>query len=149
MKLQAQWIVGFVDGEGCFHVSVNKHKSMKFGVQVLPEFVVVQHERDRQILQAFKATFKCGYIKKNREQRLCYLVRNTQHLLNIIIPFFEKHSLKTKKHIDFIKFRKILWKMQEKKHLEKEGLEDIKKIVHDMRKYYIIRNKKVINETKD
>lgn len=125
MKLQAQWIVGFVDGEGCFHVSVNKHKSMKFGVQVLPEFVVVQHERDRQILEAFKATFKCGYIKKNREQRLCWynLVRNTQHLLNIIIPFFEKHSLKTKKHIDFIKVtrRKILLKMQEKKHLEKEG----------------------------
>lgn len=144
MNLQAQWIVGFVDGEGCFHVSVNKHKSMKLGEQVLPEFVVVQHERDRQILEALKTYFKCGYIKKNKDDRLCYLVRNTQHLLNNIIPFFETHSLKTKKQIDFIKFRKILLKMNEKKHLEKEGLEEIKKIVTEMRKYYIIDNKKVI-----
>jgi hypothetical protein len=25
MKLNAQWIVGFVDGEGCFHIGMNKN----------------------------------------------------------------------------------------------------------------------------
>ena len=50
MNLNAQWIVGFVDGEGCFHVGINQNKEMKLGVQVLPEFTVVQHEIDEASL---------------------------------------------------------------------------------------------------
>jgi hypothetical protein len=46
MNLNAQWVVGFVDGEGCFHVGINQNESMSLGVQVLPEFTVVQHEVD-------------------------------------------------------------------------------------------------------
>ncbi len=45
-RLDAKWIVGFVDGEGCFHVAINKIPEMSLGWQVLPEFRVVQHERD-------------------------------------------------------------------------------------------------------
>ena len=36
MQLDAQWIVGFVDGEGCFHVSINAQEEMSIGFQVLP-----------------------------------------------------------------------------------------------------------------
>jgi hypothetical protein len=45
MKLDAQWIAGFVDGEGCFHIGINQNKDMLLGYQVLPEFVVTQHKR--------------------------------------------------------------------------------------------------------
>ncbi len=37
MNLQPQWIVGFVDGEGCFSVSINRNQSMNHKYQVLPE----------------------------------------------------------------------------------------------------------------
>ncbi len=39
MRLEAQWIVGFVDGEGCFHISINKNDTMTAGFQVLPELL--------------------------------------------------------------------------------------------------------------
>jgi len=52
MKPEAGWVTGFVDGEGCFHVGVNAHPEMAVGFQVLPEFTVVQHERDAQLLHA-------------------------------------------------------------------------------------------------
>ena len=39
-RLDAEWIVGFVDGEGCFSVSFFRNKTTKFGWQVFPEFVV-------------------------------------------------------------------------------------------------------------
>ena len=39
------WIVGFVDGEGCFSVSVFKNKTTKNGWQIFPEFVVTQGEK--------------------------------------------------------------------------------------------------------
>ena len=51
-KLEAQWVVGFVDGEGCFFVGINRHPEMTSGFQVLPELTVVQHQRDIQLLHA-------------------------------------------------------------------------------------------------
>lgn len=139
---------------------------MKLGQQVLPEFVLVQPERERQVLQGLKSYFQCGYIHpkshskrsfqefalsetthKNLDSsvtqhsdqnntssnRLCFVVRNQKHLWDIIIPFFEKHKLKTKKRIDFEKFRQILLLMQQQQHLTESGLKHIQKIVHAMR----------------
>ena len=109
---------------------------MKSGYQVLPEFVIVQHSSDRQILENIKASFGCGYIKTNHGDRLCYIVRKQSHLIELIIPFFEKHKLKTKKRLDFEKFRKIVNKMKLGEHLTDQGLNDIRKIVQEMRKYF-------------
>lgn len=132
MNLEAQWIVGFVDGEGCFHVGINKHPDMKVGYQVLPEFTVVQHEKDIQILHAFKSYFGCGVVRSNHGDRMAYRVRSQQHLLQHVIPFFEKHKLKTKKGIDFRKFRTILLMMQEGLHLTEDGLLKIREIAAEM-----------------
>ncbi len=132
MKLEAQWITGFVDGEGCFHVGINKSSDMTIGFQVLPEFTVVQHQRDVQVLHALKAYFNCGVVRTNHGDRMAYRVRGLEHLLEIIVPFFEKYELKTKKRIDFIKFRHILLKMKDGKHLTLEGLEEIRSIKEQM-----------------
>ena len=101
MQLEAQWIVGFVDGEGCFHVGINPHKEMTTGYQVLPEFTVVQHKRDIKVLHALKSYFGCGVVRTNHGDRMAYRVRGIKHLIEIIIPFFMNHSLKTEKNIDF------------------------------------------------
>jgi len=62
MSLQTGWIVGFVDGEGCFHIGINKNPSMSTEYQVLPEFTVTQHKRDIKLLYAFKSYFHCGVV---------------------------------------------------------------------------------------
>lgn len=127
MNLESQWIVGFTDGEGCFHVSITKVKDMKLGLRPIPEFVVVQHERNIQLLHALKRFFRCGIVKVNHGNRYSFCVRNIQHLKEKILPFFEKHKLKTKKRQEFIIFRKIILAMNEKKHLTKDGLIQIQK----------------------
>ncbi len=127
-NLDAQWIVGFVDGEGCFFVGINKHPDMACGYQVLPEFTVVQHEKDVQILHALKKFFGCGVVRSNHGDRMAYRVRDISHLNKIIIPFFERHSLKTKKNLDFMKFRKVIMLMDRKEHLTAQGIEKIKEI---------------------
>ena len=132
MKLDAQWITGFVDGEGCFHVGINPHREMATGFQVLPEFTVVQHERDVQILHALKAHFGCGVVRKNHGDRMAYRVRSQKHLLERIIPFFVEHSLKSKKRVDFMKFRRVLLKMEKGEHLTPEGVEGIRRIAGKM-----------------
>ncbi len=137
MQLEAQWIVGFVDGEGCFHVSVNRHKEMSLGYKVLPEFTVVQHIRDVQVLYALKAYFGCGVVRKNHGDRMAYRVRGLEHLKEKIIPFFEKHLLKTKKRVDFQKFRKVLLKMHKGDHLTPEGIEEIRELKGQMNRQQI------------
>ena len=132
MNLEAQWIVGFVDGEGCFHVGINRHPDMKAGYQVLPEFTVVQHHRDVQVLHALKSYFGCGVVRSNHGDRMAYRVRSQEHLLEKVIPFFEKHQLKTKKGIEFRKFRKVLLIMQKKEHLTVEGITAIREIASGM-----------------
>ena len=136
MELEAQWIVGFVDGEGCFHISINKNDTMTSGFQVLPEFTVVQHEKDVQVLHALKAYFGCGVVRVNRKDktstRMAYRVRSIKHLLDIIAPFFLKHSLKTTKNVEFRKFRTVLLMMNKSEHLTSEGLDKIKAIVNQM-----------------
>ena len=132
MQLDAQWIVGFVDGEGCFHVGINPHPEMTAGFQVLPEFTVVQHERDVQVLHALKSHFGCGVVRKNNGDRMAYRVRGHEHLSKNIVPFFEKHQLKSRKRVDFIKFREIVNLMNDGVHLTRAGVERIRAVAEEM-----------------
>ena len=132
MKLEAQWVVGFVDGEGCFFVGVNRHPEMTSGFQVLPEFTVVQHRRDVQLLHALKDFFGCGVVRTNHGDRMAYRVRGLDHLSGTIVPFFEQHSLRSKKAIDFLKFRDVVLLMKQGAHLTPEGIERIRGIASTM-----------------
>jgi hypothetical protein len=131
-RLEAQWVVGFVDGEGCFFVGINPHPEMTSGFQVLPEFTVVQHPRDIQLLHALKQFFGCGVVRTNHAERMAYRVRSLDHLNEKIVPFFEEHSLKSKKRVDFAKFRRVLLMMTRKEHLTSEGIEEIRAIAKTM-----------------
>ena len=132
MKLESQWITGFVDGEGCFHVGINPHTEMTAGYQVLPEFTVVQHKRDIQILHALKDYFGCGVVRTNHGDRMAYRVRSIKDLSQIIIPFFFKHPLQSKKRIDFEKFKSVLSLMNEDVHLHADGIKEIRQIASQM-----------------
>ena len=132
MNLDAQWVVGFVDGEGCFHVGISRHPEMTTGYQVLPEFTVVQHQRNIQVLQALRKFFGCGVVRRNHGERMAYRVRRLQHLLEKIAPFFLQHPLKTTKNVDFRKFRRVLLMMEQGRHLNPEGLEQIRRIAGQM-----------------
>jgi LAGLIDADG endonuclease len=132
MKLEAGWVVGFVDGEGCFHVGVHPHPDMAVGYQVLPEFTVVQHERDAQLLQALKAFFGCGVVRRNHGDRMAYRVRGLEHLSERIVPFFLAHPLKSSKRVDFLKFRRVVLMMERGEHLTAEGIEAIRTVASQM-----------------
>lgn len=59
-RLSPEWVVSFVDGEGCFFVGINRQPAMKVGWQVLPEFRVVQHERDEAVLEQLRRFWDAG-----------------------------------------------------------------------------------------
>lgn len=142
MPLNDQWILGFVDGEGCFNVSIVRQSSMDLGFQVLVEFSVVQHERDIQILHKFTDYFGVGTVSRNHDTRQMYRARGLRNLRNTIRPFFERHKLKTRKRLDFIKWRRIILMIEDGHHLTPEGLLLIDKIRQTMNRgpeTYLVR----------
>ena len=130
-RLDAKWIVGFTDGEGCFHISINKLPEMTLGFQVLPEFRIVQHEKDELVLQKIKEYFGFGNIRINRTDkwgtRKEFRVRGLENL-NKIVEFFKQNPLKTEKRKDFNFFAEVIDLMNKKEHLTKEGLDKIEKL---------------------
>src|SRR5438445_10329911 len=66
--LTPEWIVGFVDGEGCFSVPIYRCDTMTLGWQVRPEFAVVQGESSRDVLEGLVDLFGCGKVFLNRRR---------------------------------------------------------------------------------
>ena len=131
-KLNPDWIAGFVDGEGCFHIGISKHPELKFDHQILPELTVVQHKRDIDLLYKIRSEMNCGVVRRNHEDRYCWRVRKLQNLAEIIVPFFERYKLRSKKRIEFQRFTKVVRMMLKKEHLTEEGFEKIRKIASTM-----------------
>ena len=59
------WVAGFIDGEGCFSVNINRCRSLRLGWQVRPEFVVTQGERSVASLELLQSFFDCGALYRN------------------------------------------------------------------------------------
>ena len=130
-RLDARWISGFVDGEGCFHVSINKSQKMSIGWQVLPEFRVVQHERDESVLQELQQFFDAGKVVTNHDTRKELRIRKLNDLKKIVL-FFKQNKLRTGKKKNLEIFGEILELMENKKHLTVDGLTKIANLCWSM-----------------
>lgn len=97
MKLAPEWVSGFVDGEGTFYVGINRNETMSCGYQILPEFRIVQHKKDIQVLYALKNFFKCGVVRINHDNRYELRIRSIEHINLNVIPHFNQYQLVTQK----------------------------------------------------
>ena len=126
------WVVGFVDGEGCFFVGINRRPSMTVGWQVLPEFRVVQHERDVSILEQLREFFGCGQVTRNHGDRKELRIRGLKQLSERVVPFFEANPLRTVKQESFARFAEVIRRMNRGDHLMMEGLDEIGELAAGM-----------------
>lgn len=131
------WIIGFVDGEGCFSLCPVRQQDRqgrtgyKTGIQVQHEFVVTQGARSVGCLHELQRFFGVGQVSPNhrtdnhRDVMYRYVVRKRRDLLDTVIPFFQRYPLRTSKRSDFECFAKCVVAMGEGLHLSAGGLADI------------------------
>lgn len=114
--LSPEWVVGFVDGEGCFNSSPILNVKARWCIQTQPEFVVVQHEKDKELLERIGVFFtdpREKTVMVNREDktstRFNYKAKDLKELLkpNGVCALFTKYPLQTKKAIEFVQFKKV------------------------------------------
>ncbi|MEM1944363.1 MAG: LAGLIDADG family homing endonuclease [Nitrososphaerota archaeon] len=117
------YIVGLVDGEGCFSISVKKQDNTRFGWVIDPVFHVSQRKEGLAVLQVLRRFFNCGRIipKPGQDETMIqYVVDARKHLAEKIIPFFMKHKPIIKWHA-FHSFAEIVEALERGEHRSPEG----------------------------
>src|SRR6266542_4324490 len=138
------WVTGFVDGEGCFSIGFvrqpdrKNRKGYRTGYQVSHDFAVVQGARSAGVLHDLREFFGVGSVYINsrhdnhRENMHLYSVHRRIDLLEVIVPFFQTHRLRTSKAADFDKFVRCLELIRADRHLTRNGLIKIAEIAQTM-----------------
>lgn len=122
----SSWIIGFVDGEGCFCVSFSKRSNLKCGLEARASFSISQKSNSLKSLQKIHSFFDCGGIRYSKNDGTYkFEVRNFHDLKTRIIPFFQKYEFQTMKQKDFLLFVEICSSINQSLHLNPQGLSQI------------------------
>ena len=142
--LRTGWVIGFVDGEGCFSVGFVRQgdrqgrRGYRTGYQVTHEFVVTQGAQSVSCLHDLREFFGVGQVVRNkrydnhREELYRYVVRKRSDLLETVIPFFERYPMRSSKQANFEKFAQCVRLIADGRHLEPEGLIEIVELAQTM-----------------
>ena len=131
-NLPPHWIQGFLTGEGFFYHYLN-------GTIINPSLELGQNSHDVAILLALKKIFNGGYIKpkynfddlvecQNSRSVNRFVLRKTE----TIIQFVDQHQMLTRKHLDYLDWKKIVEIKNTGLHKTVEGLDSISKILYKM-----------------
>ena len=134
LVLDPHWVVGFVDGEGCFSVSLHAHPGVRsFGWQVNPVFQVSQHKMHRKVLESLVDAFGCGSVRPKGPTSSVhvFVVARRRHLLGRVIPFFDTYSPVVKAE-DYERFKEIVLRIHAGEHFTHQGFEQIVRLAFAM-----------------
>ena len=141
---QEGWVIGFVDGEGCFSIGFIRQSGgegrsgYRTGYQVAREFAVTQGAQSVSCLRELESFFGVGQVVANkrydnhREHLYRFVVRRRADLISTIIPFFREHPMHSSKQRDFEKFAKCVELIATGRHLTHTGLAEIVEIAETM-----------------
>lgn len=134
--LDPRYVVGFVDGEGCFSISLNKNGNRLPEVRLI--FEIELREDDEPILHEIREVLNCGNIYRLEYERYAkwrphvkLKVSNFADISSKIIPFFQRYPLQAKKRLQFDKFCQAAELIRTKRHLTPEGIATIRALKYE------------------
>lgn len=132
-----QWLIGFIDGEGCF--IINTQQSISTSGKTLNKiwlsFYITQHTRDSQLMESIVKYLDCGKVfKRSSQSAVDFKVMKFEEIIGKVIPFLQKYSLQSVKQENFLDWVKASNLIENKEDLTAEGLEKIYIIKNGMNK---------------
>ena len=120
------YISGYVDGEGCFTVSISPRPTLSVGWEVRPGFSVSQNGDRDEVLLVIQEYFGCGTIRPDRSDRTVkWETRSLVPLLERVLPHFQRYPLMSGKQRDVELFGGICFRMARGEHRTMAGLHAI------------------------
>jgi hypothetical protein len=103
-KEDLQWLVGVTDGDGTFYFGKTKRDVWTFS------FKIGQSNYNLRLLYYIKKIVGVGSVSvtKDKNNTAEFRVRNIKHIIEVIIPIFDKYPLLTSKYFNYAKFREAI-----------------------------------------
>ena len=129
------WIIEFIEGEGCFNITIQEIKNKKSrSLQIHPNFQISIGEQDKHILELIKSEFGFGNInlmpKKywtiygfDAQNQYQYKINNINDCL-LLTKILDDQLISSKKQ-SYIKWKQILLFVSNYEHLNKKGILNI------------------------
>jgi hypothetical protein len=84
------YISGYIDGEGCFTVSISPRPTLLVGWEVRPSLSVSQNGDRAEVLLLIQEHFGCGTIRPDRsDQTVKWEIRSLTPIRSRVIPHFK------------------------------------------------------------
>ena len=138
-KLNPHYVAGFIDGEGSFSISIGKHKTLKRGLEIRPEFEMELRKDDQEILERILITigvgriYDCSYQRYGWYPHAKYKITSIWDMHKYLFPFLDRHPLQAKKRKSYKLFRTIVLMVCKKQHLSDKGFEKIVRLRNELR----------------
>ena len=105
--LEFAWLVGLIEGDGWFSITKGgKYLKYEFGIEL--------GIRDVQLIYKIKDLLGVGEINfrdtEGRSKTVILRVRKKSHLINVILPIFDKYPFISNKQYDYLRFKDNLLK---------------------------------------
>ena len=94
--LNPHFVTGFIDAEGCFHVSLTNNFNLKLKLSVRVIFQIALHKKDLGLLEKLKEFFGVGKIIMRSDGAVYYQISSLEDLL-ILIKHLDNYPLITHK----------------------------------------------------
>jgi hypothetical protein len=103
-NLTHPYLVGLFEGDGFFSITKKgKYLTYELGIEL--------SIKDVQLIYKIKKLLGIGVVnfrKRNEIEMVSLRIRDKNHLINIIIPIFDKYPMFSNKQYDYLRFKTIL-----------------------------------------
>lgn len=131
-SLNPWFITGFCDAEGSFSLTISKDPRYTLGWSIKLVFNIHLHSKDVESLYLIQRFFGVGNVTLHGDTAMFQVVKLSD--LACIIGHFNNYPLKTKKHADYLLFKKAFNIVSNKQHQTEIGLHKLLSIRASMNK---------------
>jgi len=118
------WLAGFSDADASFQI-----KTIKRATKIRPEIRLnYQIDQKKDLLLKEIKTYFGGNIGYRKSQDTYYYGSTSFGSARKVIQYFDKYHLQSRKHISYLRWRKVYLLIQKKEHLTEKGLIKIERI---------------------
>lgn len=143
--MDGQWLLGFIEGEGCFNISFIKIKGSKFGYSPRAMFIIKLTASEKEVVEKIRdflggigniyhesseSTRRIGL--KNARDCVSIRVTKLEELEKIAALLKNKDFVSKQKRHDFESWAKCIGLLKNKRHLDEEGFIEIARIREHM-----------------
>ena len=132
--LNDAWLSGITDGEGCFTSSILSNSSAYRIRYILTQKWDINKFVLESILNLYNTPKKIGLVVPHSTSGVWELRINGVKNCKLLIPYFDKYNLQSKKSISYTKWKELLYKLENGEHLHSDIRLKLKELSKEINK---------------